>query len=55
MKAKAVREEADTQRQMSANRDMLQVLNQQVAALEAKKQEEAKLVEEERRLLVCTY
>ena len=52
MKAKAIREEEDTQRKMSANMDMLSVLNQQVAAAEAQKQEEIKLIEEERQLLV---
>ena len=52
MKAKAAREEADTQHRISANRDMLEVLNQQVAALESKKQEEIILREEEAKLLV---
>ena len=52
MQAKARREEKDTQRQMSANRDMLDTLNKQMAALEAQKQEEKNLQMEEARLLV---
>ena len=52
IEAKARREEADTQRIMSGNKEMLEVLQQQMAALEAQKQEEKKLVEEEALLLV---
>lgn len=51
MMSKAAKEEQQTQRQMSANRDMLDVLNKQVAALSAQKQEEARLKEEEALLL----
>lgn len=52
MMAKAKREEDDTRRQMMANRDTLEVLQRQVAALEAHKQNEKALVEEEARILV---
>ena len=52
MQAKARREEMETQRQMSANRETLQILNKQMAALEAQKEEEKKLQDEEARLLV---
>ncbi len=52
MEAKAKREDEETKRQMSANRDMLEVLNKQMAALEAQKQEERRLKEEEAALLV---
>ena len=52
MKAKADREEAETKRQMEANLDTLSVLNKQMAAMEAKKEEERKLKEEEAVLLV---
>ena len=52
MMAKARKEEEQTQRQMSANRDMLNTLNKQMAALEAQKLEEARLKEEEAQLLV---
>jgi len=51
MMAKASKEEQQTQRQMSANRDMLDVLNKQVAAMAAQKQEEESLKEEEALLL----
>lgn len=52
MAAKAKREEDETKRQMSANLDTLNVLNKQMAALEAKKAEERALKEEEATLLV---
>lgn len=51
MMAKAKKEEDQTRRQMSANRDMLDTLNQQMAALEAQKQEEKRLEQEEAELL----
>lgn len=51
MLAKANKEEEQTKRQMSANRDMLDTLNQQMAALEAQKQEEKLLMQEEAELL----
>ena len=52
MMSKAQREEEETKRQMSANQDCLDVLNKQMAALEAKKEEEKTLKEEEAVLLV---
>ncbi len=52
MEAKMKREEAETQRQMSANKDTLEVLQMQVAALEEKKEQEKALVAEEAQLLV---
>lgn len=54
MMSKAKREEEDTKRVMMANKDMLQVLQRQVAALEAHKQNEKALIEEEAQILV-TY
>jgi len=51
MLAKARKEEQQTERQMSANREMLSVLNKQVAAVEAQKQEEKALQEQEAQLL----
>ncbi len=54
MQAKAKREEMETQQQMSANRETLQILNKQMAALEAQKKEEKRLQDEEARLLVST-
>ena len=52
MMAKAKREEEDTKRQMAANKDTLEVLQRQVAALEAQKQIEKALIEEEAEILV---
>ena len=52
MEAKARREEEDVRRQMSANKETLEVLLQQMAALEGQKALEKKLVEEEAQLLV---
>ena len=55
MAAKAKREEEDTRRQMAANMETLSVLQKQKAALEAKKQEEKQLIQEEAMLMVCTF
>ena len=52
METKAQREEEETKKQMQANRDTLEVLQRQMAALEAQKQQEKYLVEEEARILV---
>lgn len=52
IEAKAKREEADTQRIMMGNKEMLEVLQKQMAALQAQKEEEKKLIEEEAQLLV---
>ena len=52
MQIRARREEADTKRNMTATHETLAVLQQQMAALEAKKQEEKEKVREEAALLV---
>jgi len=54
MQAKARREEEETKKQMLANRDTLEVLQRQMAALEAQRQQEKLLVEEEARILAET-
>lgn len=52
IEAKAKREEADTQRIMMGNKDQVEVLQQQMAALEAQKADEKRLMAEEAQLLV---
>jgi len=52
MEAKAKREEADMRRQHEANLETVAYLRQQMAALEQKKEQEKRLVEEEAQLLV---
>ena len=52
IEAKAKREEEDAKRQLAANKDTLEFLVKQIAAIEANKQEEKLLLEEERRLMV---
>lgn len=50
--AKAKREEEDERKRMEGNLETLAVLQKQMAALEAQKEEEKKLIEEEAELLV---
>ena len=50
--AKARREEMESMRQIERNRETLAILQQQMAALEAKKQEEKDLIRQEAQLLV---
>ena len=50
--AKAKREEDDTKRQMEGNLETLAVLQKQMAALAAQREEEKTLIEEEAQLLV---
>lgn len=52
MLAKAAREEREAKKQHERNRDVLEVLQKQMAALEAQKEEALKLKEEEAQLLV---
>jgi phosphatidate phosphatase PAH1 len=55
IEAKAKREEADARRQNEANRQTVAYLRQQMAALEEKKHQEKRLIEEEAQLLVGLY
>ena len=55
IEAKARREEEETKKQMKANKEMLEVLQRQMAALEEQKRQEKLLVEEEARILVSLY
>ena len=52
---KAAREEREAQEQRRRNLDTVDVLRQQMAALDAQKEEAKKLKEEEAQLLVCSY
>ena len=52
MAAKAKREEEETKKQMDRNKDVLETLQRQMAALESQKDEEKRLKEEESQLLV---
>lgn len=52
IQAKADREEAEALKQKMANKGVLETLQQQMAALEAKKLEEKRLVAEEAELMV---
>ena len=55
IKAKADREEEDARRRMESNRGLLEVLQHQMAAVEAEKQKENDLKYEEAKILVRFY
>ena len=55
IEAKGKREEEEAKRQLGKNKETAEFLQQQMAQLEAKKQQERMLVEEEAKLLVSLF